>query len=73
MGDLSNFSITRNGSVTTSIPKFDITCDVVDSQTGAFIKNLSGTFPNSLSNFTAAEIEEVFRALVLSLILKRVT
>jgi hypothetical protein len=69
MGDLANFSITRNGSVTTSIPKFDISCDVINSQTGAFIRNLSGTFPNSLQNYTNEQIETAFMEMILKLIL----
>lgn len=73
MGDLKNFSIVRNGSVTASIPKFDISCDVVDSQTGAFIRNLSGVFPNSLAAYTNAEIEKAFTDMILQLILLKAT
>ena len=31
MPDFQNFSITRNGNVNFSIPRFTITCDIVDS------------------------------------------
>lgn len=69
MPDLQNFSITRNGSVSASIPQFTIKCDVTDSTTGMLIKSLSGTFPQSLSTFTTAQIEQAFRDMILQLLL----
>lgn len=73
MADLANFSIVRNGSVTVSVPQFNISCDVIDSKTGALIRSLSGTFPASLANFTNAEKEQAFTDMIFQLILLKAT
>ena len=56
MPDFQNFSITRNGSVTVSVPRFDITCNVTDSSNGQLIRSFSVTFPGILNNFNNQQL-----------------
>ena len=62
--DLMNFSIVRNGSVSVSVPRFTITCNVVNSQTGALFKTINTNFPALLTTFTNAEQEELLITLI---------
>lgn len=66
--DFQNFSITRRGSVTVPVPRFDITCDVVDSQSGQPIRSFRVTFPGVLQNFTNEQLKELFDELIMNAI-----
>lgn len=68
MPDYQNFSITRNGSVTGGIPRYTITCNVVNSTSGALIRNFAVSFPGVLSQFTDDELDEAFKDLIMKLI-----
>ena len=70
--DFQNFSITRNGNVTVSVPRFDITCDVVDSQSGAPIRSFNVTFPNILQNFDNAQLKDLFQDLIIAAINRKI-
>ena len=72
MPDFSNFSITRNGEVTVSIPRYSITCDIVDSNSGGLIRSFRTNFPAFLSQLTDDQIDEIFQDAIKSMILKKV-
>ncbi len=72
MPDFQNFSITRNGNVTVSVPKFDITCDAVNSQTGALIRSFNVTFPNILQNFSNQQLFDLFNDLIIAAIKRKI-
>ncbi len=68
MPDFRNFSINRNGSVTVLVPRFDITCDVINSQSGELIRNFSVTFPAILQNFSNEQLKDLFHDLIVAAI-----
>lgn len=68
MPDFQNFSITRNGSVTVSVPRFNITCNVVNSSNGEFIRSFDVTFPGILQNFSNEQLMELFENLIINAI-----
>lgn len=65
MPDFQNFSITRNGNVTVSVPRFNITCDVADSSSGELIKSFNVNFPAILQNFNNEQLKELFDDLII--------
>lgn len=76
MPDLQNFSVVRNGSATiNNAPRYTISCQVTNSQTGALIRNFTGanalTFPQVLGNLTEAERVEMIELIANWLIDKR--
>lgn len=62
--DFQNFSITRNGNVTVSVPRFNITCDAIDSSSGELIKSFNVNFPAILQNFNNEQLKELFDDLI---------
>lgn len=64
MPDFRNFSVTRNGSVTTTIPRFTISCDVVNSSTGQLIREFKVNFPGILTGLSNEDLFELFRDLI---------
>jgi len=66
--DFQNFSITRNGNVTVSVPRFNISCDVCDSQSGQPIRSFNVTFPAILQNFSNEQLKELFDELIINAI-----
>lgn len=68
MPDFQNFSITRNGNVTVSVPRYNISCDVVDSSSGELIRSFSVTFPAILQNFSNEQLKELFDDLIIKAI-----
>lgn len=59
MPDLQQFSVARNGTATlTNAPRWTISFQVCDSQTGAVIRDFTGansfTFPQVFAQFDAA-------------------
>ncbi len=72
MADLMNFSIVRNGSVTVFVPRFTITCNVVDSSNQSnVLQVINTTFPAFLTQFTTAEQEELLIELINRMIHKK--
>lgn len=57
-------TITRNGSVSATIPRFNLIITITDSADGSVIQTYNTTFPAVLSQFTAAEQEEMFLNLI---------
>lgn len=74
MADLVNFSVTRSGTQSVSLPKATISCQVVDSTTGALIADLTGAnaivFPAALGNLSASDKSELADLLIPWLIKK---
>jgi hypothetical protein len=71
MPDLKNFSITRNGNVTVSIPRYTVSCIVVNSASGETIRDLSINFPNILANVPDNVLDELFKEFINMVIQKR--
>lgn len=69
---MNNFSIVRNGSVTTAIPRYTITCDITDSRDGAFLRSYRTNFPNILLNLTNNQLNELFEDFIKKAILLKV-
>jgi hypothetical protein len=72
MPDLQNFSVTRNGNVTVSVPRYTVTCKVVNSQSGEEIRDLSINFPNILANVPDENLDELFKEFITMIIQKRI-
>jgi hypothetical protein len=70
--DLKNYSIIRNGNITVSIPRYNITCDVVDSQNGKYIRSFNVTFPNVLNNLSEQQLDELFTSFIDMIIKKKI-
>ena len=64
MPDFRNFSVTRNGNITVSVPRFTITCDIVDSTYGDLIRSFNINFPNILSNLDNQQLQELFEEFI---------
>ena len=71
MPDLQNFSVTRNGNVNFSIPRFTITCDIVDSTYGNLIRSFNINFPNILNNFNNQQLLELFEQFIKEIIQRK--
>lgn len=75
MPDLRGFSMTRNGAVTVSVPRFVISGQIVDSTTGELIADFSGanaiTFPQVLGQLTNPQVAEVVEMIVSRLVSRR--
>lgn len=71
MPDFQNFSITRNGNVNFSIPRFTITCDIVDSTHDNLIRSFNINFPNILNNFDNQQLLELFEEFIKMIIEKK--
>jgi hypothetical protein len=75
MPDFQNFSITRLANQNVNIPRWSISLQVVDSQTGALIRDFTGanaiTFPQVLGQLTNAQQDEMVELIVSWLIRKR--
>lgn len=72
MPDLRNFSFTRNGEETLKVPKFDIICDIIDSNNGDLIAKIDIDFPEILNKFTDQELESVFKDIIKIFINKQI-
>lgn len=71
MPDYQNFSVTRNGNVNFSIPRFTITCDVIDSTYGNLIRSFNINFPNILSNLDNQQLLELSEEFIKMIIEKK--
>ncbi len=71
MPDMQNFSIERNGNVTVSVPRYRVTCKIVNSQNGNLIRDLSINFPNILANVPDETLDELFKEFITIIIQKR--
>ncbi len=75
MPDLQEFSVTRAGSKTLSVPTWTVSVKVTDSTTGAVISDHTGvnavSFPQALGQMTAAQQDEFVAEIVMALLRKR--
>ncbi len=76
MPDLANFAITRNGTATlTNAPRWTISGQVVNSKTGALIRDFTGasalSFPQVFAQFAPADQDELVGRWVLDMIRKQ--
>ena len=74
MADLQNFTMVRNGSVSFSIPQFNVAATFTDvRRSGTQLGTFNGVFPSAaiVNQFTAIEIEDAFREMFTKLILKK--
>ena len=59
MADLQNFSVSAGGTVSVNVNQFTVSCQVVDSATGALIADFTGgnslVWPNVLATLTAVQ------------------
>jgi hypothetical protein len=73
--DLKSFTITPAGTGNVSVPKFTLSGQVVDSTTGALIRDFTGVnavaFPAVLSTLTATDQLEMVQLIVLWLLQKK--
>ena len=72
MPDLQNFSVTRNGNVTVSVPRYTVTCTVTNSQNGGVIRDLSINFPNILAEVPDEILDNLFKDFITMIIQKRI-
>lgn len=75
MPDLRDFAITPAGTKSVSLPTFTISCLVVDSRTGAVLRDLTGAsaipFPGVLKDLSADDRRELLDLIVHWLVLRR--
>lgn len=68
MPDFQSFSITRLANQNMSVPRWSVSVQVTDSQTGAVIRDLTGAnaivFPTVLGSLTAAQQDRVVEQMV---------
>ncbi len=57
MADLLGYSKTRNGSVTTSVPRYDVVATIKNQKTGVVYQTVNTTWPGILNSLTAAELD----------------
>ena len=73
MPDFKNFSIAALSTANVSVPRFTISVQVVNSQTGALITDLTGAnalaFPGVLTSLTVQQRRDLLDLLVNQLIL----
>ncbi|MBK8200329.1 MAG: hypothetical protein IPK75_18435 [Acidobacteria bacterium] len=76
MPDLQNFAITKLANQTiTNAPRYEISCRVTNSKTGARIRDFTGantlTFPQVLANLSEAQRVEMIELIANWIIDKR--
>jgi hypothetical protein len=67
MADLRNYSVARLTSANVNVPRWTISCTVVDSATGATLADFTGanalSFPGVLATLTATQRNDLMEAL----------
>lgn len=75
MPDFQSISITDLADASVTVPRFQVSCQVKDSQTGAILSDFTGanalTFPNALGTLTAQQKRSLLRGLVRRMILMK--
>lgn len=75
MPDFQSLGITDLADASVTVPRFQISCKVTDSQTGAVLSDFTGanalTFPNALATLTAQQKKTLLRGLVKRMILMK--
>lgn len=57
-------TITRNGSVSATIPRFTIAVDLINPVSGAVVQSYNTNFPAFLTQFTNEEQEQLLKELI---------
>lgn len=71
MPDFQNFSVIRNGNVTISVPRFNITCNIINSTYGNLIRSFNITFPEILTNLSNQQLLELFQEFIINIIQRK--